>query len=80
MVSTKRQRRAKRRAESLIFEAVEAADAGDLRLAGALLHRSVGARTARTRLEAERTWLEVARRRPRADHVVTVTASRSARR
>jgi hypothetical protein len=45
--STKNHRRAQRRAESRLFEAIEAADAGELRLAEDLLDRAAIPRRAR---------------------------------
>ena len=58
MSTTKQHRRALRRAESRVFEAVEAADAGDLALARELLDRAVTPRRARaTVIAAERAWL-----------------------
>lgn len=48
-------RRTQRRAESRLFEAVEAADAGDVQLARELVHRAVRPRRARPALlETER--------------------------
>jgi hypothetical protein len=41
MSLTQQHRRAQRRAESRVFEAIEAADDGDLRLAEQLLDRAV---------------------------------------
>ena len=47
MSLTRHHRRAQRRAESRLFEAVEAADAGELRLAEDLLDRAAIPRRAR---------------------------------
>ena len=47
MSSTKYHRRARRRAESRLFEAIEAADTGELRLAEDLLDRAAVPRRAR---------------------------------
>lgn len=47
MRTTKESRRALRRAESRLFEAIEAADDGDLRLAAELLRGAVTPRRAR---------------------------------
>jgi hypothetical protein len=52
---TRQHRRAQRRAESRFFEAIEAADAGDLRLANDLLERAAHPRRARpSTIEKER--------------------------
>lgn len=47
MSSIKQRRSTQRRAESRLFEAIEAADAGDLRLAEQLIARAVTPRRAR---------------------------------
>lgn len=57
-MSTKTARRTLRRAESRLFEAIEAADAGDHRLANQLIDRAVTPRRARPGyVGAERAWL-----------------------
>jgi phage shock protein A len=56
---TRQHRRAQRRAESRFFEAIEAADAGDLRLANELLERAAPPRRTRpTTIEKERTSIQ----------------------
>lgn len=50
---TKDQRRTRRRAESRLFEAIEAADLGELRLAQELLDRSARPRRARLAVIAD---------------------------
>lgn len=52
MTVTKQHRRTLRRAESRLFEAVEAADAGDLVLANELLARAATPRRARPSIVA----------------------------
>jgi uncharacterized protein HemY len=55
-------RRALRRAESRLFEAIEAADAGDLRLAEQLITRAARPRRARANvIEVEAAALRVGR-------------------
>lgn len=66
MSTTRQRRRAKRRAQSLVFEAIAAADDGDLRLAEALLHRAATAEPRRARVQTESAWLAKQRRQARA--------------
>lgn len=56
---TRQHRRAQRRAESRFFEPIEAADAGDLRLANELLEQAAPPRRTRpTTIEKERTSIQ----------------------
>lgn len=66
-MTTKQQRRALRRAESRHFEAIEAADAGELALAAELMNRaSVPRRAGLANIAADRAWIAARNRRPTA--------------
>src|SRR5689334_2555398 len=65
VMTTKQQRRALRRAESRHFEAIEAADAGELALAAELMNRaSVPRRAGLANIAADRAWIAARNRRP----------------